>query len=178
MYDPRSTYADRTAAPPFPGTLPVPYVRASLGARTVAYGLDILFIFGFTAFLLTRGLLSVPAIRMRLTPRSVKAGRVRRRALALFAVSTEKRTADHVGVLLYLSLAEHQAEIIADRAIHERTTPACWGEAMAALVDAVRDGRPADGMADAIARIGDVLALHFPKTSTDRNELPDRLIEL
>ncbi|GJD33813.1 RDD family protein [Methylobacterium aerolatum] len=51
MYDPRSTYADRTAPPPFMGTLPVPYVRASLGARTVAYLLDILFIFGFTAFL-------------------------------------------------------------------------------------------------------------------------------
>jgi uncharacterized RDD family membrane protein YckC len=51
MSDPRTAFADRTAAPDFPGFLPVPYVRASLGARTVAYMLDILFIFGFTAFL-------------------------------------------------------------------------------------------------------------------------------
>jgi uncharacterized RDD family membrane protein YckC len=51
MYDPRTAYADRTAAPDYRGALPVPFVRASLGARTVAYLLDILFIFGFTAFL-------------------------------------------------------------------------------------------------------------------------------
>jgi uncharacterized RDD family membrane protein YckC len=51
MSDPRTAFAGRTAAPEFPGMLPIPYVRASLGARTVAYMLDILFIFGFTAFL-------------------------------------------------------------------------------------------------------------------------------
>ncbi len=51
MSDPRTAYAGRTAAPDFAGTLPIPYVRASLGGRTMAYLLDILFIFGFTAFL-------------------------------------------------------------------------------------------------------------------------------
>ena len=51
MYDPRTTTADRAAAPGFSGSLPVPFVRASLGSRTIAYALDILFIFGFTAFL-------------------------------------------------------------------------------------------------------------------------------
>lgn len=51
MSDPRTAFAGRTAAPDFAGTLPIPYVRASLGGRTMAYLLDILFIFGFTAFL-------------------------------------------------------------------------------------------------------------------------------
>jgi putative membrane protein len=53
-----------------------------------------------------------------------------------------------------------------------------WGEAMAALVAAVRDGRPGDGMAEAVRQIGLVLAEHFPKSRADTNELPDRLIEL
>jgi putative membrane protein len=53
-----------------------------------------------------------------------------------------------------------------------------WGEAMAALILAVKDGRPGDGLAEAVAHIGKVLAEHFPKTSDDINELPDRLIEL
>jgi putative membrane protein len=33
-------------------------------------------------------------------------------------------------------------------------------------------------MAGAVAVIGDVLAEHFPKSAADRNELPDRLVEL
>lgn len=129
-------------------------------------------------FLLWRAMLAWLPLRMALTPRATKRRRVRRRAIAFFAVGTEKRTEARVGVLLYLSLAEHQAEIVADAAIHGVTTPECWGEAMAALVDAVRDGRPGDGMAEAVSRIGVVLARHFPKTEHDRNELPDRLIEL
>lgn len=51
MRETQSPYADRFQtgyAPQFP----VPYVRGSLGARFVAYLLDILFIFGFTAFLM------------------------------------------------------------------------------------------------------------------------------
>ena len=129
-------------------------------------------------FLLWRVLMSWTPLRMALTPRATKARRVRRRAVAFFAVGTEKRTEARVGVLLYLSLVEHQAEIVADAAIHGVVTPECWGEAMAALVDAVRDGRPGDGMAAAVEQIGVVLSRHFPKTAIDRNELPDRLIEL
>lgn len=51
MYESRTDYAARPATAPFTGGLPIPYVRASLGARTVAYLLDILFILGFTTLL-------------------------------------------------------------------------------------------------------------------------------
>ena len=118
------------------------------------------------------------AVRMRLTPRTTKARRVRRRATLLFRTAIQARTATATGVLLYLSIAERRAEIVADRAILDRVDPGEWGEAMAALVDAVRDGRPGDGMVAAIERIGAVLARHFPHTGTDPNELPDALIEL
>ncbi|PTQ12268.1 hypothetical protein CLG96_06945 [Sphingomonas oleivorans] len=117
-------------------------------------------------------------LRMLLTPRATKARRVRRRALSYFKVGTEHRTASRTGVLLYLSLAEHQAEIVADAAIHAKVAPETWGDAMAALIEAVRDGRPGDGMAAAVEQIGAVLAEHFPRTDTDPNELPDRLIAL
>jgi putative membrane protein len=81
-------------------------------------------------------------------------------------------------VLLYLSLAEHRAEIVADEAIHSRVAPEVWGEAMAALLSATRDVRPGEGMVAAVERIGAVLAEHFPRTAGDVNELSDRLIEL
>ncbi|MBK5264882.1 MAG: hypothetical protein JJE34_06570, partial [Alphaproteobacteria bacterium] len=52
------------------------------------------------------------------------------------------------------------------------------GNAMVALVDHVREGRPGTGMAEAVRQVGIVLAEHFPKTTDNPNELPDRLIEL
>lgn len=116
--------------------------------------------------------------RMLLTPRSTKAKRVRARAILLFRTSIESRTATRTGVLLYVSEAEHGAEIVADTAIHAKVPQEAWGEAMALLLDAIRDGRPGDGIVAAVAAIGRVLAEHFPHTGTDPNELPDRLIEL
>jgi putative membrane protein len=53
-----------------------------------------------------------------------------------------------------------------------------WGEAMSALIADVREGRPGDGICAAIERVGLVLAEHFPRSATDTNEIPDKLIEL
>ena len=130
------------------------------------------------AFLVVRYALAWMPLRMALTPKATKARRVRRRALQYFHVGAERRTVGRTGVLLYLSLAERRAEIVADEAITSKVAPTVWGDAMAALIGEVKEGRPGKGMAEAVKLIGDVLAEHFPKTSTDRNELPDRLVEL
>jgi putative membrane protein len=147
-------------------------------AATVQAALTTALIVAAIAFLICRALFAWAPLRMALTPRATRARRVRRRAVALFRTAAEQRTVARTGVLLYLSLAEHRAEIVADAAIHDRVSPDVWGEAMAALIVAVRDGRPGDGMADAVARIGAVLAEHFPRSPGDVNELPDRLIVL
>lgn len=130
------------------------------------------------AFLLVRALFAVQSVRMALTPGATKARRVRRRAVELFRIGTEQRTRAATGVLLYLSLAERRAEIVAERGIHARVAPEEWGAAMAVLLAEVRDGRPGEGIAAAAERIGAVLAEHFPRSADDTNELPDRLVEL
>jgi putative membrane protein len=129
-------------------------------------------------FLIVRYALAWAPLRMALTPKATRARRVRRRAIQYFKVGAERRTEARVGILLYLSLDERMAEIVADEAIHHAVPAERWGDAMAALVDEVRVGRPAHGMAAAVAQIGAILSENFPKTETDRNELPDRLIEL
>jgi putative membrane protein len=129
-------------------------------------------------FLLARVALALDALRLALTPGATKSRRVHARAMSLFRTAAEKRTRASTGVLLYLSLAEHRAEIIADEGIHAKVAQEVWGEAMAALVAAVKDGRPGDGMAEAVRQIGVVLAEHFPRSADDTNELPDRLVEL
>ena len=117
-------------------------------------------------------------LRLWLTPRAILAGRVRARAIDLFKVGTEAKTLGRTGVLLYVSLREHRADIVADEAIAAKVTPEVWGDAMAALIDFVRKGRPGEGMAEAVRQMGVVLAEHFPRGSENPNELPDRLIEL
>jgi len=129
-------------------------------------------------FLIVRYALAWAPLRMALTPKATRARRVRRRAIQYFKVGAERRTEARVGILLYLSLDERMAEIVADEAIHHAVPAERWGDAMAALVDEVRVGRPAHGMAAAVGQIGAILSENFPKTETDRNELPDRLIEL
>ena len=129
-------------------------------------------------FLVCRVALAWRPLRIALTPGATRSRRVRTKAVQLFRTGAEKKTIGATGVLLYLSLDEHRAEIIADEAIHSRVTPDVWGHAMASLIAAVKDGRAGDGMAAAVAEIGVVLAEHFPRGADDTNELPDRLIEL
>lgn len=129
-------------------------------------------------FLVVRYGLAYMPLRLALTPRATRRRRVRRRAIELFRVAAERRTAGRTGILIYLSLGEHLAEIIADEAIHARVDEAVWGEAMAAMIDQVRQGRIADGMVAAVEHVGRVLTEHLPQTPGDGNELPDRLIEV
>ena len=129
-------------------------------------------------FLFVLFLLKWRPLRMLLTPGATKTRRVRRRAIMLFKTGAERRTVGRTGILIYLSLAEHRAEIVADEAITSVTTPETWGEAMAALLTEVKGGRPGEGISAAVALIGAVLAEHFPKSSSDTNEIPDKLIEL
>jgi putative membrane protein len=137
--------------------------------------LMILAVLKFTAVLL---ILKWMPLRLALTPGATKHRRVRRRAVAVFKAAAERRTVGRTGVLIYLSIAERRAEIVADEAILKVTDEHIWGEAMATLLEQVRDGRPADGICAAIERVGVVLAEHFPRSESDRNEIPDKLIEL
>lgn len=119
-----------------------------------------------------------PPVKWFLIPRHIKAARVRARAITCFKVGAERRTAGRTGILIYVSLREHRAEIVSDAAISARVSPEIWGEAMAAMLGHIRAGNLADGIIAAVGKVGVVLAEHFPRAENDRNELPDRLIEV
>ena len=140
--------------------------------------LTLLLGFALLKFLVVLFLMKWMPLRIRLTPGSTKTRRVRRRAIMLFKAGAERRTIGRTGILIYLSMAEHRAEIVGDEAITSVTTPETWGEAMAALIAHVKAGRPGDGIVAAVEEIGEVLAEKFPKSTADTNEIPDKLIEL
>ena len=86
--------------------------------------------------------------------------------------SAERRTHGRTGILIYLSLAEHRAEIVADAAIADKVAPEVWGEAMAALIAEIRAGRPGAGRVAAVEQVGAVWPSTSPAPMTTRTSCP------
>ena len=145
---------------------------------TLSQLLTLLMVFAALKFTVALLILKWMPLRLALTPAATKHRRIRRRAVLVFKAAAERRTVGRTGVLIYLSMAERRAEIVADEAILKVTDEHVWGEAMSALIADVREGRPGDGICAAIERVGLVLAENFPRSATDTNEIPDKLIEL
>ena len=117
-------------------------------------------------------------LKFALIPGPIRSARVRERAIAAFKIGAERRTHGRTGILIYLSLDERRAEIVADEAISGQVGPEVWGEAMAAMLVEIRAGRVANGLIAAVERVGAVLTEHLPRAENDVNELPDRIIEV
>jgi putative membrane protein len=117
-------------------------------------------------------------LKYALIPGPTKTIRVHDQAVRQFKVGAQARTTGRTGVLIYLSMREHRAEIVADESIAAKVSAEVWGEAMGDMLAEIRKGRIAEGLAVGIRDVGFVLAEHFPRGSEDVNELPDRLIEV
>jgi putative membrane protein len=130
-------------------------------------------------FVATYLLVSIPAVRRALTPPGFKRDRVRRRAQEQFLAKNLHLTRERTGVLIFVSLAERMAEIIADEGIAAHVEPAAWGRAMDALVAGLKRGEPSAGFAAAVGFCADLLAERFPvKPGDNPNELPDAVVVL
>jgi putative membrane protein len=79
-------------------------------------------------------------------------------------------------VLIYVSVAERYAEIIADTGIDKVVPKGTWQAIIDDLTLRLSDGRPGDGFVEAIERVGALLSKHFPPGTRDPNELPNHLI--
>jgi putative membrane protein len=130
-------------------------------------------------FLVTALVCEIPAVHRALTPPGLKRHRVRRRAAEQFLAKNLHVTRDRTGVLIYVSLGERMAELIADEGVAAHVGPHVWDKAMAALSEGLRRGEPAAGFAAAVGQVGEVLAERFPARPGDNpNELPDAVVLL
>ena len=117
-------------------------------------------------------------IRTALVPNSVQNAHAHRRATEQFLVQNLHTTAGRTGVLIFVSVAERHAEILADRGIDAKVPPGTWQQIVDTLTREISDGRAGDGFVHAIEQVGHHLAEHFPPGSRDPNELPNHLIVL
>ncbi len=130
------------------------------------------------AFVILALALSHPAVKLAAVPGALKRHTAHRAAVEQFLARNLHVTAERTGVLIFASLAERYAEVIADEGIASKVAPAVWDEAVKGLIAEAKAGRIADGVLHAIGLVGEVLAAHFPPRAGDPDELPNHLVEI
>lgn len=152
--------------------VPWPLIHFTLWPASVIYFLQLVVFIAVTIGLWQ------PAIRFRIVPRRAKHDRAHALAMRQFFAQGLHQTENRTGVLIFASLAERYAEIIADAGINAKVTPEVWDKAVAALIAGMRRDQPGDGFVAAIEQCATVLAEHFPPGALNRDELPNKLVEI
>jgi putative membrane protein len=123
-------------------------------------------------------LLMLRPLRLALVPGSVKRQRAHRRAVEQFLAQNLHTVPGGAGVLIFVSVAERFAEVLADAAIHEKVPEGTWRAIVDELIDHIGRGQPGDGFVRAIEQVGAHLARHFPPGSRGVRQLGNHLIIL
>lgn len=120
----------------------------------------------------------IPPLRLAMVPRGISYRRAHANALQQFFSHNIHVTEGRTGVLIFVSLAERYAEIVADTGISQKVSQDDWNSIIDGLTKGASRDRLADALVEAVNRSGALLAAHFPPGSNDRNELPDHVVEL
>jgi putative membrane protein len=151
------------------------FVAAAISPRIAAGSLAL----GQAAvFALLTALASIPTWRVRLVPRAARDARCAAHARSQFLAHNLHATESRTGVLIFVSLAERYAEIVADTQIDARVPENFWQATVDALTAEIGAGRLAEGLVAAATASGEQLAAHFPRRADDRNELADKVVEI
>lgn len=129
-------------------------------------------------FIVAAIVLGLPSLRFWIVPRRAQHDRAHAAAMRQFLAQGLHQTESRTGVLIFASVAERYAEIIADAGIHAKVSQEVWNEAVALLISGIKQDRAGDGFVAAVERCGAVLAEHFPPGAINKNELADRLVEI
>ncbi|MCJ8323904.1 MAG: TPM domain-containing protein [Rhizobiales bacterium] len=148
------------------------YANDGLSLEYVYIGQLLVFILAFLA-------LRWRPIKLALIPKYIKHRRAGRLAALQFVTQGVHVTTDHTGVLLFISLAEHYVEVVADSGIHKKLDGEIWQNIVDDLITNVKQGQMSEGIISAIEQIGILLATHFPDDGkVNEDELANHLIIL
>jgi uncharacterized membrane protein len=99
----------------------------------------------------------------------------RQRALDLFAQYRIWDTEENCGALIYINLADHKVEIVADRGIGRLVPAPEWQRLCQTMTQGFAQGAFHDSTVTALSEMNALLQKHLPATGAARaNQLPDR----
>ena len=128
-------------------------------------------------FLVVLAIVHIPAVRRPLTPRVLKRHRAAEAAQHQFV--GVRAAGGETGVLIFVALADHQVQILADAGIHQKCGEAPWSRAANAITTAMKAGQdPTGGVIEAVQICGAALAEHYPATGPRDHPVSSRPIEI
>ncbi|PYE87990.1 TPM domain-containing protein [Phyllobacterium leguminum] len=120
----------------------------------------------------------VPSIRFALVPHRIRYHRAHLNAMQQFLARNIHVTSKRTGVLLFVSLAERYAEVVADAGINAKVQQKDWNDIVSILTQHASREEVADGFVVGIEKAGKLLARYFPAKRGNPNELGDHVVEL
>ncbi len=184
----RTTSGDIVAmiAPESASYLHAPFLWAALVALAVPWPfvfwtwwpIQHIYLLQLAMFAVLVAVLMPRPVRLALVPQSTKHARAHRRAVEQFLAQSLHTAVGHTGILIFVSVAERFAEILADTAIHQKVPEQVWQTIVADLTDHIGKGQAGDGFVRAIAAVGEHLARHFPPDARHPHALSNHLIVL
>jgi putative membrane protein len=99
----------------------------------------IIYLLQLAAFIVVALVLSLPMIRFRIVPKRRMWTRAHAEAMHQFLAQGIHLTEHRTGVLIFASVAERYAEIVADSGINAKVQPDVWSKAVAAMISAIKD---------------------------------------
>jgi putative membrane protein len=117
-----------------------------------------------------------PMLKLPLVGRKRMEQAVRERAVRAFYEKRLYKTRDETGVLIFISLLERKVWILGDRGVDRIIPHAFWQGLASELSAGIRGNRAGETLCAVINKIGNEMAMHFPRKPDDTNELSDEII--
>ncbi len=119
----------------------------------------------------------IPVLKRLFLTKKEIAEEVEEAALTHFYKHQLDKTRDETGVLLFVSVLEHQVWILADRGINAKLPPGTWDQVVSNMVSGIKENRQAEALCQAVASVGRQLSQHFPIKPDDTDELKSLIID-
>lgn len=117
----------------------------------------------------------LPALKLPFVSKSEMATEVERRAAESFFRFGIGKTRNATGILIYISLFEHQVVIKGDSAISEKLEQDDWNRVRDAVISGLKNGQATSGLIEGIQSAGQLLEKAFPASSDNPDELPNEI---
>ena len=143
------------------------------GRETMWFFLEV---FALSFIVLHEVLKRTPLLKRLFVTASDMKEEVEEAAINSFYHKDINQTTDHTGILIYISLFEHNVRVVADRGINAKVDKELWQEIVGIIIRGIKSKGQAAAICAAVDRCAEILATHFPLKIGDRNELANEVI--
>jgi len=150
-------------------------VPGAINYFTGSLGADWLLVVQWVTFIVLCLLFRFPGVGHHLVPRAVRFWRASNMARRQFLEQDLHHTQGGVGMLIFVSEAEHYVEILVDQGIADKVSDGVWEEIVGTFTNQVRSGDTLAGFLGCIESCGQHLREQLPATG-EKNELPNHLV--